>query len=131
MEYSPPVHTDRQRNSGFDIMRLGIVVVLVLMGILTQSLVPFLFAIGLFLFHWLTRHRRYEIFPDRLVVHYGKPRKKTIPLDEIVEVRQMNLPFGGQGIVLRRNRGIGLLLRPMDPETFAAHLDANRDSTSD
>lgn len=131
MESSRPVHTDRQRNSSFDFMRLGIIIVLVVMGILTKSLVPFLFALGLFLFHWLTRHRLYEIFPDRLVVHYGKPRKKTIPLDEIAEVRSMNLPFGGQGIILKRNRGIGLLLRPMDPDAFAAHLDANRGQTSD
>jgi hypothetical protein len=131
MESSQPVHTDRQRNSGFDFLRLGIIIVLIVMGILTKTLAPFLFALALLLFNWLTRHRLYEIFPDRLVVHYGKPRKKTIPLNEIAEVRPMKLPFGGQGIMIKRNRGIGLLLRPMDPDAFFAHLDANRDPTSD
>ena len=131
MQYSQPIHTDRQRNSGFDILRLGIIVVLIVMGILTPGIYPYLFALGLFLFHWITRHRLYEIFPDRLVVHFGRPRKKTIPLNEIAEVRLMNLPFGGQGIFIKRNRGIGMLIRPTEPETFVAHLDATRDQTSD
>jgi len=81
---------------------------------------------GLGLYIWLTRHARYDVFADRLVVSYVGPRHKTIPLGDIEEVRAVRFPLGGQGVFLRRKGAGGMVISPADSEQFAQQLDLVR-----
>ncbi|MDO8749631.1 MAG: hypothetical protein Q7K03_00560 [Dehalococcoidia bacterium] len=77
---------------------------------------------GLLVYVWFTRHTGYEIFQDRLVIRYGTPRIRSLPLTDIAEVRLIKAPLGGQDLLVRRKGGGVLVIRPRDAEGFAAAL---------
>ena len=97
-----------------------IVAALFVLGIFGGDPIPIVLAIAMGLFIWFTRHSKYDIFSDRMIIHYGKPRQKIVPLNEI---EQAHLVLGGRGLFLKRKGSGGLLIRPRDPEAFKAHLD--------
>jgi hypothetical protein len=95
-------------------------------GTLQADPVTVVMGAGLGLYIWLTRHSRYEVFPDRLVVSYMGPRRKTVPLADIEEVQVGRFPLGGEGLMIRRKGGWRMVLTPSDPERFAQELDQAR-----
>ena len=121
-----PIHSDRHRGSTLHMLSPVIAVVLVATGLLAGDLVTLAFGVVLSLFLWLTRPRRYEVFRDSLVINYGTQRRKILPLAEIEEVHLIRFPLGGQGLLVRRRRGLGMVIRPTDPERFLAWLEDAR-----
>ena len=118
-----PVYTASFRRSMLHIFTPVIAGMLTLFGLL--SLEPFNVAlgIGLGLFILFTRHIRYEIFHDRLVIRYMAPRRKIVELSEIQSVQSMKRAFGGQGVFIQKKAGLGLMINPVDPEKFVAELE--------
>jgi len=100
--------------------------VLVIVGVLQFDLYTMALGVGLGLYVWLTRHTRYEIFSDRLVIYYGRPRRKVVFLVDIEDVQMVRVPMGGQGLYLRKKQGWGMVIRPRDVEGFAARLGEAR-----
>lgn len=92
-------------------------------GILYGNLLIFLVGLGLALFVWLTTPRRYDLFRDRLVVSYGKPRRSVVSLSEIENTDVVSLPVGGTRLIVRRKRGRPLVLSPEDPHGFQEELE--------
>ncbi len=82
--------------------------------------------LALFLYVWLTRHTRYDIFSDRMVIYYGAPRQKSVPLGSIKESRAVSAPMSGPSVLITlQPRGV-LVIQPKSPEEFVAALDKAR-----
>ncbi len=126
MESVPPLHTARPRRSPLHFLSPLIAGALVVSGALQQDPFTFVMGAGLSVYIWLTRHSRYEVFSDRLVVHYLGLRRRTIPLGDIEDVRAVGFPLGGQGVFVRRKKGGGMVITPVDPEQFVQALDQVR-----
>ncbi|MFH1140280.1 MAG: PH domain-containing protein [Chloroflexota bacterium] len=99
---------------------------MVVLGTIQVDLLTVAMGIGLLAYVWFTRHARYEIFQDRLVIYYGTPRIKSVPLSDIGEVRLIKASLGGQDLLVRRKGGGVLVIRPRDAERFAAALGEAR-----
>lgn len=126
MESSQPTLSDRYRGSPMHLLSPALAGVLVVVGVSQFDLFTMALGVGLGLYVWLTRHTRYEIFSDRLVIYYGGPRRKVVLLVDIEDVQVVKVPMGGQGLYLRRKRGWGVVIRPRDSEGFAAGLEEAR-----
>ncbi|MSQ22782.1 MAG: hypothetical protein EXR53_05700 [Dehalococcoidia bacterium] len=121
-----PLHTDKSRNSMIQLLSPALAAVMVVLGIINPDVVTVTMGVGLLAYVWFTRHARYEIFQDRLIIYYGTPRIKNVLLADIAEVRLIKAPIGGQDLVVtRKGRGV-LVIRPRDAEAFAAALGEAR-----
>ncbi len=123
-----PVHTDRRKFSFFDPVLLIMAGVMVLQGITGGGDIPILAGIGLMVFLAFTKHVRYDLYEDVLVIRYWAPRKIVIPLSEIVDVGSARLPFGGPSVIVHRTRGRVLAIMPKDPESFREQIKASLDA---
>ncbi len=76
-------------------------------------------AVGIY--SWLTNPRQYWIYPDALVVVYGKPRTRVIPFTNVsqVEMRAQATPDRLRAL-LHRGRQVVLMVR--DPDAFNEQL---------
>ncbi len=76
-------------------------------------------AVGVY--SWLTNPRQYWIYPDALVVVYGKPRTRVIPFTNVshVEMRTQATPDRLRA-ALHRGRNLVLMVR--DPDAFNEQL---------
>ena len=90
--------------------------------------IPILAGIGLAVFLAFTKHVRYDLYEDVLVIRYWAPRKIIIPISEIVDVGSVRLPFGGPSVLVHRTRGRVLAIMPKDTETFLTLLKASLES---
>ena len=76
-------------------------------------------AVGIY--SWFTNPRQYWIYPDALVVVYGKPRTRVIPFTNVshVEMRAQATPDRLRA-ALHRGRNLVLMVR--DPDAFNEQL---------
>ena len=76
-------------------------------------------AVGIY--SWLTNPRQYWIYPDALVLVYGRPRTRVIPFTNVshVEMRSQATPDRLRAL-LHRGRQVILLVR--DPDAFNEQL---------
>ena len=119
-----PVHTEKRRRSIWDMLLLAVAVFMIWQGFVTGDALPVLTGLGVGAFLFLTRHTRYELFQDALVIRFMAPRRIVIPLADVQDVRLVRLPLGGPALLVQRARGGGLAIMPADPEGFLARLQA-------
>ena len=119
-----PVHTEKRRRSIWDALLFVVAGFMVVQGLLSGQAAPVLTGLGVGVFLFLTRHTRYELFQDALVIRFMAPRRIVIPLADVVDVRMVKLPLGGPALLVQRARGGGLAIMPSDPEGFLARLKA-------
>ena len=86
----------------------------------TGSLLLFA-GLGVGVYSWLTNPRQYWIYPDALVVVYGKPRTRVISFTNLshLEMRSQSAPDRLRA-ALHRGRNLVLMVR--DPEAFNEQL---------
>ena len=97
------------------------------MGIAVYGLVMAQFLMGLAglaiaAYTWLTRPRRYLIYPTYLVIQYGVPRVKVIPFGEISHLETLTLAIGDRLRVVMLN-GRRMMIMARDLDTFREKLD--------
>ncbi len=84
---------------------------------------PLLLVAGLAVggYSWVTNPRQYWIYPDALVIVYGKPRNRVIPFTNLshLEMRGQTAPDRLQ-VWLHRGRRVALVVR--DPDAFNEQL---------
>ena len=73
-------------------------------------------------FTWLTNPRQYWIYPDALVVVYGRPRVRTIPFTLVSHVDLLSLPIGDR-LRVQLVTGKRVMLQARDVETFQDRLE--------
>ena len=120
----PPTHTEKRRRSIWDTLLLVVAALMVVQGFVTSDPMPVLFggAVGAFLA--LTRHSRYELYQDALVIRFMAPRRIVVPLADLQDVRIVKMPLGGSALLVQRAKGGALAIMPADPEGFLARLQA-------
>lgn len=118
-----PVLTDRHKTSWFQFISPAIAAFVIISGLTRGDAVAIVIGIALAAFIWFTRHTRYELFDDRLVIHYGSPRRKSYPLDDFEGVQRVKPPFQGEGLLIRRKGRLRVLITPQDPEGFGQTLE--------
>ena len=123
-----PVHTASRKFSFFDPVLLIMAGIMVVQGLVSNNLLPILAAIAVAVFLAFTKHTRYDLYGDVLVIRYWAPRKIIIPLSEIRDVGSVRLPFTGASLILHRTRGRVIAIMPKDPESFMAHIKAGLDT---
>lgn len=122
-----PLHTEKHRSALLERTTLPLAIVVMIVGIVTtfqgsgSGLILFLIGLAVAAYAWFTTPRRYELYSDRLIINYGRPRRTAILLSDISEVQSVKLPFG-QGLVVRRRSRRGVLLYPRDAQSFLDKL---------
>ncbi len=117
-----PVYTEKRRRSIWDTLLLVVAGLMVFQGFVTGDPVPVLFGLGVGGFLAFTRHTRYELYQDALVIRFIAPRRIVVPLAEVQDVRIVRLPLGGPAVLVQRASGGALAIMPADPEGFLARL---------
>ena len=119
-QYQPPIHFDRHGASLNFNFFLALAVAAI--GILLIQ-EPMIVVIGLAFaaFAWLTTPSIYSIYPDHLVIAYGRPRVRRVSFQNIDQVQPIMLPFGSRLIVSLR-RGGRLMMQPRDVEGFSSQF---------
>ena len=119
-----PVHTEKRRRSIWDMLLLLVAGFMVITGLFSNpvDLIPVLFGLGVGTFIALTRHTRYELYQDVLVIRFMAPRRIVVPLAEVQDVRVVRMPLGGPALLVQRASGGVLAIMPADPEGFLARL---------
>ncbi|MBO55925.1 MAG: hypothetical protein CL886_09725 [Dehalococcoidia bacterium] len=85
--------------------------ILIIMGLLVGA------------YSWLTTPKIYAIYPDALIVAYGRPRRKVIYFNDISEVdmRQRHAP---DRLRVIQSNGKRVAIVAKDPETFHEQLES-------
>ena len=119
-----PIHWDTHRGS-FNLTLILSIAVVVLGGYqLIQGEPPYLMLVGAGVgaFTWLTNPRQYWIYPDALVIVYGRPRTRTISFNQVSHVELLSLPIGDRLRVTLVN-GRRVMVQPRESETFQDRLE--------
>ena len=116
----PPIHWDRHRTN----LNITLVFALIIavMGVYSQEALLFIAGLVIAAYTWLTTARHYYIYPDALIIAYGRPRVKAIPFARVSHIELLSLPMGDRlRVQLVDSRPV--LLAAQDSETFQERLD--------
>ncbi len=120
--YLQRLHADKPRSSIMQLLSPVLAATITVIGLTQGDPLSVAMGGGLLAYVWFTRHTRYEVFEDRLVIRYGSPRMRSVMLADIGEVRLVNAPLGGQDLLVRKTGGGVLVIRPSNTEGFAEAL---------
>ena len=116
-----PIHVERH-NSNFNLtLILGVAVAV--MGFFQggEGTVLVFLGVAFALYSWFTTPTQYMVFPDRLVIAYGRPRMRGVYFQQISQVESMALPFGSR-LMLRLRQGRRIFIQPRDSQGFESQL---------
>ena len=119
-----PSYSDKNRFSITDLLMPIFAGWLLIQGFAGGGVLPVVFALSAGAYLFYTRHRRYDIFEDALVVRYLAPRTLVVFLSEIQDVRLLRQPLVGQVLLIQRKTGSRLIIKPADSEEFHSQLTA-------
>ena len=120
-----PTYTEKRRRSIWDTLLLVVAGLMIIQGFIPPfDPMPVLFGGGVGAFLAFTRHTRYELYQDALVIRFMAPRKIVVPLAEVQDVRIMKMPLGGRALLVQRADRGALVIMPADPEGFLTLLQA-------
>ena len=119
-----PIHWDTHRGSlNFTlILSVAVVVLGVWNFVQTGEWILMIVGAGVGVFTWLTNPRQYWIYPDALVIVYGRPRTRTISFNQVSHVELLSLPIGDRLRVTLVN-GRRVMVQPRESETFQNCLE--------
>ena len=116
-----PIHIDRH-NANFNItLILGVAVAVLGFFQGGEGTALIFLGVAFALYAWFTTPTQYMVFPDRLVIAYGRPRMRDVDFQHIDQVESLNLPFGTR-LMLRLRRGRRIFIQPRDSEGFESQL---------
>ena len=95
---------------------------LLIMGAVVQSEVQLVVGAALVLYLIFTRHRRYDLYADALVIRYIGLRWMRVPLTDVQSLDVVELPVAGKRLLLRLNNQKRVLLAPQQIERFIEEL---------
>ena len=116
-----PIHWDRHRSNLNITLILGLVVVVV--GLFGGAIQFVLAGLAVAAYSWLTSPRTYFIYPEALIIVYGRPRVKVIPFARVSHIELLSLPLGDR-LRVQLVDSKPVLLAARDSETFRERLDA-------
>lgn len=119
-----PIHWDTHRGSlNFTlILSVAVVVLGVWNFVQTGEWILIIVGAGVGAFTWLTNPRQYWIYPDALIIVYGRPRTRTISFNQVSHVELLSLPIGDRLRVTLVN-GRRVMVQPRESETFQDRLE--------
>lgn len=123
-QQNQPIYWDKHRIPiNLTVIFAIIVAAFGLFTFMLQGATPVLLVAGLAVgaYSWLTNPRQYWIYPDALVLVYGRPRTRIIPFTNVsqVEMRSQATPDRLRAL-LHRGRQVILMVR--DPDAFNEQL---------
>ena len=118
---TPPSYVDSHKRSFAELVTVVMVLVVLVIGIVRSNYLSTILAILVAAFVWFTTPFKYYIFPNRIVIAYGLPRRKVILIGDIKEFGVAKLPMGMR-LVVRRKTGRMILLSPVNLEAFQEKL---------
>ena len=119
-----PAYSDSRALTARDRLTGFIGVGLLIMGAIVQSEVQLVVGAALILYLIFTRHRRYDLYADALVIRYIGLRWSMIPLTDVQSLDVVELPVAGKRLLLRLNNKKRVLLAPQQIERFIEELQA-------
>ena len=119
-EEQKPFHEDVHRtNLNLTLIFAMIVAVI---GLYPAPNMLFLIGFGVAIYSWLSTPKRYQIYENALVIHYGRPRVKAYSFQEMSNIELLTLPIGDR-LRIRMANGRRLMVLPKDSETFQVKLE--------
>lgn len=126
MQSETPLFTDKSRLSFMQLVPPALALYMVLLGITQGNMLGFVLGLLLGLYVVATFHFRYELYRDAFVIRYLALRRMAVPLSDISDAYLVRVPLRGQTVVIRREKGGPLLIRPGDAEQFLVRLNEVR-----
>ena len=126
MESPQLIHTDGHRFSLGYLFTPMLALAVIAIGTLNGDPFTLLIGTGFAAYVWFARHTRYNIFSDKLVILYGRPRRRVVLLEDITEISLLSLGFAGQALFVQAADGQRLMLKPSSPEVFLERLENAR-----
>tara|TARA_B100001013_G_scaffold251640_1_gene156477 strand:+ start:612 stop:1028 length:417 start_codon:yes stop_codon:yes gene_type:complete len=118
---APYIYVDSHKRSFAELVTVVMVLIVLVLGIVRSNLLSTVLALLVATFVWFTTPFKYYIFHNRIIVAYGLPRRKAIPIGDIKEFGIAKLPMGMR-LVIRRKTGRMILLSPVNLEAFQEKL---------
>lgn len=120
-----PLHADRHRSPFNFTLALSVAVAAV--GLFTAA--PLLIAVGLAVaaFTWFTTPARYMVFPDHLLIAYGRPRTRLVFFRQVESVELIKFAIGNR-VRVNLRAGRPLFIQPKDGEGFQSRFQSALDS---
>ena len=119
-----PIYSDTPRFSFWVLTPLMLACVLLYRGLSGEGALSILFGLSLGFYYFYTRHTRYDLFQDALVIRYRILRTMVVPLSDVQGARLGKMPLAGQALLIQRRSGGPLVITPKDPEGFLSRLEA-------
>ena len=119
-----PIHWDNHRGSLNLTLYLALGVAFLGLMNLFKTGDSLLLLVGLAVgaWTWFTTPKQYWIYPDALLIVYGRPRVKMIPFSQLSHVERLSLPIGDR-LRIRLVSGRRIMLSMRDTDTFHDRLD--------
>ena len=116
-----PLHWDTAKSSLNITLILSVVVIV--LG-LVQGINPLLLVLGLAgaAWGWFTNARQYYIYPDALLIAYGRPRVKAYRFDDIEYLEMLVMPTGNR-LRLRMANGQRVVISAKNIDEFRDRFD--------
>jgi hypothetical protein len=119
-----PDYSDKTRFSKMDLLLPIFAGWLLIQGVFGGEPLPILFALAGAAYLLYTRHKRYELFEDALVIRYFAPRTLVVYLADIQNVELLTQPMVGPVLVIQRKAGARLVIKPTNFDEFFSRLKA-------
>ena len=73
-------------------------------------------------FSWLTTPRQYLIYPNALVIVFGRPRRRAVPFSDIDQLEDLTMPRGDTALGVRLVDGKRAIISVVNLDEFKARL---------
>ena len=120
MEQEQPLYSAQHSRSFFQRINVAIAAAVVVLGIFGNFYLV-LMGVGIGGLYWFTTAQKYQVYPDRLVIHYGRPRILEIPFETIRDANIVKVPLSA-GVFIRRVGRPGVIIRPRGMDEFVDRL---------
>lgn len=121
MQNEQPVYSSQHSRSFFQRINVAIAAAVIVVAIIGFQPILLFLGVGIGGLYWFTTAQRYHIYPDKLVIHYGRPRILEIPFSVIRDAAIVKIPLSA-GVFIRRAGRPGVIIRPRNMEEFVDHL---------
>jgi hypothetical protein len=124
--YRAPVnvlHSDKYRSSLWDFALPIVAGFAIVQGLSGGGDLPLIIGVLAAFWSLYTRHSRYDLLAQALIIRYSFPRTTMVLLTDVHNVTVASQSYGAAALVLQRTGARSIVIKPADRATFLSHLN--------
>ncbi len=116
------IHSDRHNASLWDYALPFVAMFAIIQGLGVGNPLYIIIGVAAGIYVLYTRHKRYDLFPHALVIHYMGPRMIVVPLIEVLGVIESRQPYAGVALMVQRQGSRNIVIKPADRAAFLSRM---------